>query len=242
VKTIGVIPCRYQSSRFPGKPLALINDKPMMWHTYQRALESNALNEVYILTDDLRIKEVSDDYGLNVIMTSSKHLTGTDRVAEVSQYLDADYYVNIQGDEPLINPDAIKKVSNEIRRHDFLSPIKAVNAYSVLDDDSDIIDSNVVKVITDIDSNVLAYSRYPIPFSKFDSASHYKQLGLYAFTKEALKIFVDNKPNNLEKSEGVEMYRIIENGYKIKMVIIDDSSISVDTPEDLERVRSLIKG
>jgi len=242
MKIIGIIPCRYQSSRFPGKSLALINDKPMMWHTYQRALESNALDEVYIATDDLKIKEVSDDYGLNVIMTNTKHLTGTDRVAEVSQYIDADYYVNIQGDEPFINPDAIKVVSDEIIRHDFLSPIKAVNAYSVLDNESDIVDSNVVKVITDIDSNVLAYSRYPIPYFKYDSTSHYRLLGLYAFTKEALKIFIDNKPQNIEKSEGVEMYRIIENGYKIKMVIVDDSSIGVDTPEDLERVRSLIKG
>ena len=104
MKTIGIIPCRYQSSRFPGKPLALINDKPMMWHTYQRALESNVLDEVYIATDNLKIKEVADDYGLNVIMTNAKHLTGTDRLAEVSQYIDADYYVNIQGDEPFINP------------------------------------------------------------------------------------------------------------------------------------------
>ena len=94
----------------------------------------------------------------------------------------------------------------------------------------------------DIDSNVLAYSRCPIPYFKYDSTSHYRLLGLYAFTKEALKIFIDNKPQNIEKSEGVEMYRIIENGYKIKMVIVDDSSIGVDTPEDLERVRSLIKG
>ena len=242
MKIIGIIPCRYQSSRFPGKSLALINDKPMMWHTYQRALESNVLDAVYIATDDLRIKEVSDDYGLNVIITNSKHLTGTDRVAEVSQYIDADYYVNIQGDEPFINPDAIKLVSNEIIRHDLLSSVKAVNAYSILDNEGDIVDSNVVKVIMDIDSNALAYSRCPIPYFKYESTSHYRQLGLYAFTKEALKIFIDNEPHNIERSEGVEMYRIIENGHKIKMVIVDDTSISVDTPEDLERVRSLIKG
>jgi 3-deoxy-manno-octulosonate cytidylyltransferase (CMP-KDO synthetase) len=241
MKIVGIIPCRYQSSRLPGKPLALINNRPMMWHTYQRALESGILDEVYIATDDLRIKEVADNYGLNVVVTHGEHLTGTDRVAEVSQYINADYYVNIQGDEPFINPDAIKMVSQEITKYSFESSIKAVNAYSILDNESDIIDPNVVKVITDIDFNVLAYSRYPIPYSRFDSTSHYRQLGLYAFTKEALNIFINNKPHDIEKSEGVEMYRIIENGYKVKMVITDDLSISVDTPEDLERVRRLTK-
>ena len=114
MKTVGIIPCRYASSRFPGKSLAIINGKPMMWHVYQRALESSVLDEVYIATDDERISKVANEYELNIIMTSTKHKTGTDRVAEAADQIQADYYVNIQGDEPLINPEAIKLVTKVI--------------------------------------------------------------------------------------------------------------------------------
>ena len=114
MKIIGVIPCRYQSSRFPGKSLALINGKPMMWHVYQRALESNILDEVYIATDDQRIVKVANEHNLKTVMTSDKHETGTDRVAEVASQIQADYYINIQGDEPFIEPEAIKLVAQAI--------------------------------------------------------------------------------------------------------------------------------
>ena len=236
MKTIGIIPCRYQSSRFPGKPLALIDGKPMMWHVYQRALESNILDEVYIATDDERIVKVADEYELNTVMTSNQHETGTDRVAEVASKIQADYYVNIQGDEPFIEPNAIKLVVQAITGCD--NPlIQAANAYTPMQDTSDVVDTNTVKVIMDVNRRALAYSRQPIPYPKANIAKYYKQLGLYAFKHSGLQIFSENTPANLEGVEGVEMYRLLEHGYSIQMVETNDDSISVDTPSDLIRVQ-----
>ncbi len=236
MKTIGIIPCRYQSSRFPGKPLAPIDGKPMMWHVYQRALESGVLDEVYIATDDKRIVEVANEYSLNTIMTSTEHETGTDRVAEAANQIQADYYVNIQGDEPFIEPEAIKLVVQAIVNCD--SPlVQATNAYTPMQDVSDVIDTNTVKVIMDVNQRALAYSRHPIPFPKANSAKYNKQLGLYAFKQSGLQIFSENLPANLERVESVEMYRLLEHGYNVQMVKTNDASISVDTPSDLKRVQ-----
>ncbi len=236
MKTIGIIPCRYQSSRFPGKPLALIDDKPMMWHVYQRALESNILDEVYIATDDKCIVKVANEYSLNTIMTSNKHETGTDRVAEAAGQIQADYYVNIQGDEPFIEPEAIRLVTQAIINCD--NPlVQATNAYTPMHDISDAVDTNTVKVIMGVNQQALAYSRQPIPYPKANTAKYNKQLGLYAFKKSGLQIFSESAPANLESIEGVEMYRLLEHGYSIQMVKTNDASISVDTPSDLIRVQ-----
>jgi len=236
MKTVGIIPCRYESSRFPGKSLVLINGKPMMWHVYQRALESSVLDEVYIATDDERISKVADEYELNTVMTSTKHKTGTDRVAEAADQIQADYYVNIQGDEPLIDPEAIKLVTQAIIDCD--NPlVQATNAYSAMQEVSDVVDTNTVKVIMDVNKKALAYSRHPIPFPKSNIAKYYKQLGLYAFKKSGLEVFSENPPANLEKTESVEMYRLLEHGYSIQMVKTNDVSISVDTPSDLKRIQ-----
>ena len=236
MKTVGIIPCRYQSSRFPGKSLAQINGKPMMWHVYQRALESSVLDEVYIATDDLRISKVADEYELNNIMTSSEHKTGTDRVAEAADQIQADYYVNIQGDEPLIDPDTIKMVTQAIIDCD--NPlVQAANAYTLMQDISDVVDTNTVKVVMDVNQRALAYSRQPIPYPKANTAKYSKQLGLYAFKQSGLQVFSENLPASLENVEGVEMYRLLEHGYSIQMVKTNDVSISVDTPSDLKRVQ-----
>ena len=236
MKIIGVIPCRYQSSRFPGKSLALINGKPMMWHVYQRALESNVLDEVYIATDDERIVKVANEHNLKTVMTSDKHETGTDRVAEVASQIQADYYINIQGDEPFIEPDAIKLVAQAIIDCD--NPlVQAANAYTSMQDISDVVDTNTVKVVMDVNQRALAYSRQPIPYPKANTAKYSKQLGLYAFKQSGLQVFSENLPASLEKVEGVEMYRLLEHGYSIQMVKTNDVSISVDTPSDLNRVQ-----
>lgn len=236
MKTIGVIPCRYQSSRFPGKPLALIDGKPMMWHVYQRALESGILDEIYIATDDERIVEVADEYSLNTVMTSDKHETGTDRVAEVASKIQADYYVNIQGDEPFIESEAIKLVVQAIIDCD--NPlVQATNAYTPMQDISDVVDTNTVKVVMGVNQQALAYSRQPIPYPKANIAKYNKQLGLYAFKQSGLQIFSENAPANLESVEGVEMYRLLEHGYSVQMVKTNGASISVDTPSDLIRVQ-----
>lgn len=240
MRVVGVIPCRYASSRFPGKPLALINNKPMMWHVYQRCLESGVLNEVYIATDDERIELEANKLGLNAVMTYGKHSTGTDRVAEVAGVIKSDYYVNIQGDEPLIDPDAIRLVSKAIVN--CADPlVQATNAYAPLTDPSDIIDTNVVKVITDTENNALAYSRHPIPFPKAGRASFSRQLGLYAFKRSGLQIFSEQLPQYLETVEGVEMYRLLEHGFRIKMIETNDDSVSVDTMDDLIRLQSIMK-
>jgi 3-deoxy-manno-octulosonate cytidylyltransferase (CMP-KDO synthetase) len=236
MKIIGVIPCRYQSSRFPGKSLAFINGKPMMWHVYQRALESNVLDEVYIATDDERIVKVANEHNLKTVMTSDKHETGTDRVAEVASQIQADFYINIQGDEPFIEPEAIKLVAQAIIDCD--NPlVQAANAYTVMQDISDVVDSNSVKVVMDVNQRALAYSRQPIPYPKANTAKYRKQLGLYAFKQSGLQVFSENLPASLEKVEGVEMYRLLEHGYSIQMVKTNDGSISVDTPSDLKRVQ-----
>ena len=236
MKIIGVIPCRYQSSRFPGKSLAFINGKPMMWHVYQRALESNVLDEVYIATDDERIVKVANEHNLKTVMTSNKHETGTDRVAEVASQIQADYYINIQGDEPFIEPEAIKLVAQAIIDCD--NPlVQAANAYTSMQDISDVVDTNTVKVIMDVNQRALAYSRQPIPYPKANTAKYSKQLGLYAFKQSGLQVFSENLPASLEKVEGVEMYRLLEHGYSIQMVKTNDVSISVDTPSDLKRVQ-----
>jgi len=236
MKIIGVIPCRYQSSRFPGKSLALISGKPMMWHVYQRALESNVLDEVYIATDDERIVKVANEHNLKTVMTSDKHATGTDRVAEVASQIQADYYINIQGDEPFIEPEAIKLVAQAIIDCD--NPlVQAANAYTSMQDISDVVDTNTVKVVMDVNQRALAYSRQPIPYPKANTAKYSKQLGLYAFKQSGLQVFSENLPASLEKVEGVEMYRLLEHGYSIQMVKTNDVSISVDTPSDLKRVQ-----
>ena len=236
MKIIGIIPCRYQSSRFPGKSLALIDGKPMMWHVYQRALESDVLNEVYIATDDDRIVAVANEYNLNTVMTSSSHETGTDRVAEVSGKIDADYYVNIQGDEPFINPKTIKAVVQAmIECGD--PTVQSINTCTLMQDTTNVDNENIVKVVMSSNQRLLALSRYPIPYSMKGAAKHYKHLGLYVFKKSGLQVFNENTPGDIEQSESIEMYRLLENGHNIQMVETDDTSISVDTLDDLKCVK-----
>ena len=237
---VGIIPCRFQSSRFPGKPLISINGKPMMWHVYQKALASKSLNDVFIATDDQRIAKSAKDHNLKFVMTKNTHLTGTDRVSEVAEKIDADFYVNIQGDEPLIDKDHIREiVSSILKSRD--SDITAINAYASIIKPSDILNTNVVKVIIDVNSNAIAFSRQPIPYPMAASIKYYQQLGLYAFKKSALDLYSKCMPNYLEIAEGIEMYRLIENGYKVKMIELDSPSISVDTPADLIKVKAVIE-
>jgi len=240
MKTIGVIPCRYQSSRFPGKSLALINGKPMMWHVYQRVLESKVCDEIYVATDDQRIQEACNELGMANIMTRSDHQTGTDRLAEVANEVEGDYYINIQGDEPSIDPEAIKTVAMGIINCQDKSVV-ASNGYSLIENTADVLNTNIVKVIMNVKSNALAYSRQPIPYPQSGISKYYRQLGLYGFTKKGLEIFNKTIAGPIENSEQVEMYRFIENELKVVMVETNDDSISVDTQHDLSRVISLMQ-
>jgi len=239
MKIVGIIPARYKSTRFPGKPLADICGKPMIWHVYQRAIKAKLLDEVYIATDDKRIQDACSQMGLNVIFTLDSHLTGTDRVAECATIVEADYYINIQGDEPMIDPKSIDIVAQAIMSEKN-KLVMAVNAFSLMHKKDEINDKNVVKVVMRSSNLALFYSRLPIPRPKIGEPRHYKQLGLYAFKKEGLRIFSSNSIHSLEDSEGVEMLRFLENNYDVRMIEVHDDSISVDTKEDLSRVVDLM--
>lgn len=238
MKTAAVIPCRYQSSRFAGKPLELIGDKPMMWHVYQRAAEAASIDEVYIATDSGEIATACDELGLKWIMTSERHLTGTDRVAECARKLDADVIVNVQGDEPFILPASIDAVTEALLQSS-ISGLAATNGYGIIDSEDDMNDAGVVKVIFSASSLALAYSRLPIPLAFRKEASRYRQLGLYAFHKDALEFFAATKQGPVEESESVEMYRFIEHDKPVLMVQVEESGVAVDTPADLYKARQI---
>jgi len=239
MKVVGVIPCRWQSSRFPGKSLAEICGKPMVWHVWKQARKAEVIDQLVVATDDDRIYDVCNQFGIEAVFTKQCHKTGTDRVSEVAEKVAGDIFVNIQGDEPLINPAGIDIVaSHQVRQTD----ITISNGYTLITADSDVDNHNVVKVITDRESRALAYSRSRIPFSKEAAAVYKRQLGLYAMSRDSVLDFGNLQPGYLEASEGVEMYRFLENGYRIKMIEVDDKgSIPVDLPEDIQRVERFVK-
>jgi 3-deoxy-manno-octulosonate cytidylyltransferase (CMP-KDO synthetase) len=240
VRVVGIIPCRYGAVRFPGKALADIHGKPMMWHVYERASKAKHLDEIHVATDDDRIASACRDLDLPVIMTRLDHATGTDRLAECAESIVADVYVNVQGDEPMIAPEAIDLVTEAIMKVN--DPrVLASNGFTAIHEPADVTNVNTVKVTMVISGLALAYSRSPIPYPKDGRAEYNRQLGLYAFRKAGLETFARLKPGPLELAEGVEMLRFLEHGYGVSMVGIPDGhAISVDTPADLERVRRMI--
>ncbi|WP_318209457.1 MULTISPECIES: 3-deoxy-manno-octulosonate cytidylyltransferase [unclassified Streptomyces] len=235
---IAVIPCRWGASRFPGKPLAQLGDKPLLWHVHQRCLEAKRLDGVVVATDDERIEAACKELGIDCVRTG-EHLTGTDRVAECADRLPASAYVNVQGDEPFISPDAIDAVSEALAH---LAPgTLAVNAYTELDDVGAVLDHNVVKVVVDAESKALMFSRQPIPYPRGDRPKYLRQLGLYGFTGAALSLFRRLPQGPLERTESVEMLRFVEHGHGVRMLGVEDEGIAVDTPEDLARASMLLR-
>lgn len=240
MKIVGIIPCRYGAVRFPGKSLADIHGKPMMWHVYQQAKKAKSLQEVFVATDDERIFDACTNLGLPSIMTRRDHPTGTDRLVECIKTVDADIYVNVQGDEPMIAPEAIDIVARAIQKVD--DPrVLASNGYKPIHSPAESINANAVKVTMTTAGLALSYSRLPIPYPKDGDGEYNRQLGLYAFRKKGLEEFAAHKPGPVEKAEGVEMLRFLEHGFEVAMVRTpDDDAISVDTLFDLEQVRKLI--
>lgn len=227
---LGIIPCRYNSTRLPGKPLKEICGRPMLAHVYDRAVQSKKLSGVLVATDDERIANYCVSAEYNVVMTSPHHLSGSDRLAEVAFNMDADLYVNIQGDMPFVRGEDIDKLISEIREDD-----EAACAYAPvsLEQASNV---NVVKAIVDSDGNAIAFSRYPIPFPMVDPPmTYYRQLGLYAFTDAAVAVFRNGPPGPIERAESVELYRLLEFGCPVRMVEVgEEGCFSVDTQEDLD--------
>ncbi|WP_330300607.1 3-deoxy-manno-octulosonate cytidylyltransferase [Streptomyces sp. NBC_00503] len=229
---IAVIPCRWGASRFPGKPLARLGGMPLLWHVHQRCLEAKRLDGAVVATDDERIEDACHQLGIECIRTG-EHLTGTDRVAEVAERIQAEAYINVQGDEPFISPAAIDSVSEALSH---LPPgALAVNAYSELVDVSAVLDHNVVKVAITACGDALMFSRQPIPYPKSERPRYLRQLGLYGLTGAALQRFRQLPQGPLERAEGVEMLRFVEHGHAVRMIPVVDDGLSVDTPEDLAR-------
>jgi 3-deoxy-manno-octulosonate cytidylyltransferase (CMP-KDO synthetase) len=239
MKIVAVIPARYKSSRFPGKPLADICGKPMVWWVYQEAVKTGKYDDVIVATESERIVEKCNELGMHAMLTSDKHPTGTDRVAEVAQKVDADLYVIIMGDEPLVSAEdeirLIETIENApeadaiMLTEKFKNPVDAINA------------TTIKLAITD--QNYLIFmSRAAIPYPK-EALGYdlYKNIGCYAFRKDALDFYLRTKPGAIERAEGIELLRLLENHKKILTVLVDSESMAVDTPKDLERIRKIVE-
>jgi 3-deoxy-manno-octulosonate cytidylyltransferase (CMP-KDO synthetase) len=244
-KILGVIPARYASSRLPGKVLARISSKPMIQHVYERACMARYVTSTIIATDDERVYEVARSFGARVRMTRDDHPSGTDRVAEVASAENAEIVVNIQGDEPLIDPAAIDAAILPLV-HDNGIPMGTLKKR--IEDPREIIDPNVVKVVTDRDGDAIYFSRCPIPYrrdaapgrdSKGAVGLHFKHVGLYVYRRDFLLGYPSLAVGPLEQAERLEQLRALENGYPIRVVETEYESWGIDTLEDLERIERL---
>ena len=237
-KILGVIPARFASTRFPGKVLSLIAGKTMLQHVYQRASLSTYLTTVIIATDDDSVFQAARAFGARVRMTREDHFSGTDRVAEVASAENADLVVNIQGDEPLIDPAAIDAAILPLA-HD--PELVMGTLKKRIENPREINDPNVVKVVTGQSGDAVYFSRCPIPFDREKSSDtpYFKHIGLYVYQREFLLAYSSLPVGPLETAERLEQLRALENGYRIRVVETEYESLGVDTPEDLERVSKL---
>ena len=234
-KVIAILPARLESSRLPRKALKDICGLPMIVHVFKRCLLSKKLDEVYVATDSFEIKEVVEKYGGKVIMTSSKHETGSDRIAEAALELDVEIIVNIQGDEALVNPEYIDRVANELIENPDINVGILVNSFSKKDSPSDI------KVVLNKNNDVMYLSRSDIPSdSRLNSPPMLKAYHVVPFRKKFLLEFSQWDKGSLEKIEFNEYLRILENGERIRAVYVESDAVSVDTPEDLQYVREVM--
>ncbi len=239
MKIIGVIPARYGSTRFPGKPLASLHGKPVIQWVYEAATKSRYLERIIVATEDVRIMRAVWNFGGEAMLTSKKLQSGTDRVAEVSKRMVADIIVNIQGDEPLISPKTIDAVIHPLQRDKRLLMATAATPIKSGDNAS----PNIVKVVIDHFENALYFSRSSIPYYRNGSGDGplLQHCGLYAYRKDFLLKFTKWKQTVLEKTESLEQLRALEHGIRIRVVKVAQKSIGVDTKEDLERVKKLVR-
>lgn len=236
--TLAIIPARFASTRFPGKPLVDIKGKPMIWHVYERALAAG-LSEVVVATDDVRIMQAVGSRGGKVIMTASSHLSGTDRCGEVLVQMKKagkffDFVINLQGDEPFIEPEQIRLLCDSLENGKISTLIKKISLEEQLNN------PNIVKAVwSKQTAEALYFSRYPIPYLRsgdknaLSKHDYYKHIGLYGFDAEVLEQLVKLQPSSLELAESLEQLRWLENGYRIKVVETYLETVGIDTPEDL---------
>ncbi len=239
MKIIGVIPARYKSSRFPGKPLADICGKPMIWWVYQQAKKVKEFSEVYVATESEIIKEACEKLNINVVMTADTHPTGTDRVGEVARKIPADLYVNIQGDEPMIEPETIRKAIKPF----FENPdLQVSNLMTTIKDPVDVVNFTIPKVIAAKDGRGVYLTRSPAPYPKGSiDYKYYKQVCVYGFTPQALDFYCRSERGKIEKIEDIEILRFIEAGWKVQYIEVESETVAVDTAKDLEKVNRIMK-
>lgn len=241
MKIIGVIPARYASTRFPGKPLAEIKGHPMIWWVYQRAKQVEEFSEIFVATDDTRIANICQLYNIPYIMTSENAPNHIYRIWEVSEQVKSDIYVSVNGDEPLIQSDNIKKAIESIPQRLSKDPYFG-SVYREMTDPTEVIDISNVKIVLGMNNQCLYQSRNPIPSTKGSIEFKYKKaIGIECFNKSALDFFVNTKMGVLERIEDIDHLRFIENGIPIYYTQIYSDSLSVDTKKDLERVRRLFE-
>ena len=242
---IAVIPARYSATRLPGKPLVSLAGKPMIQRVWERARQAKRITRVIIATDDDRILKAASAFGAEAVMTRSEHRSGSERVAEVALHMVGDeeeIFVNVQGDEPLVEPDAIDALVEAVESDEGVS---VATLMVPITKPADIMDPNIVKVVLDFDGNALYFSRAPIPWVRDRGApvhaQHMKHLGLYVFRRAALLDFPTLPVGDLERIEQLEQLRWMENGYKIRVAETQHDSVSVDVPEDVARVEQLLR-
>jgi 3-deoxy-manno-octulosonate cytidylyltransferase (CMP-KDO synthetase) len=242
MKTIGIIPARYDSTRFPGKPMVDLLGKSMIQRVYEQSEKATRLDAVYIATDDKRIYEHVKSFGGRVLMTSAHHVTGTSRVAEAAQQISgADVIVNIQGDEPTISPNQIDELV-AISGHGIATQAKKIM------ETEDLLNPNVVKVVFNKNNQALYFSRQAIPYGRdlsekdwIKNFDYYRHIGIYSFDRDTLLKLEKFTPSNIEKMESLEQLSWLDNGIDIKIGITNYNSIGIDTPKDAERVRKILE-
>lgn len=239
MKIIGVIPARFGSTRFPGKPLAELKGKKILQWVVEGARQSVHLKQILVATEDARIADFCKKINVDVIMTSSDCATGTDRIFQATKNLDFDRVINIQGDEPLITKDYIDLLANAFVQDTTLSMATLAHSLSI----NDLVNVNAVKVIINQNSEAIYFSRFGIPFSRepFQSAVALKHVGLYGFSKAFLETFCTAPQAEIEKAESLEQLRALYLGARIKVLQVEKPTYGVDTPEDLQKLEALLK-
>ena len=240
MSVLAVIPARFKSTRFPGKPLADIAGRPMIAWVWDQAKKAKEVDSCVVATDDSRIGEYCRAHGMDVIMTSDAHATGSDRLAEVASRIEADFYVNVQGDEPLIDPDAIDAVVRLLRESKNRG-IEVSTGYIERVDDKELDNPSVVQMTPTLDGCVMAISRYPIPYPMGEKMQRTQHIGLYAFTRAALARYAAWERGPVERAESIELLRFLEHGERVACVPVAPGSIGVDHPADAERVAAIIR-
>jgi len=249
---VAIIPARYSSTRFPGKPLARIGGKPMVQHVYESASKASGLDRVVVATDDRRILETVKDFGGEAVLTSKNHASGTDRLAEVAKQLKAEWVINVQGDLPFVRPQTISRTLRPLRRD---RSILMGTARTPIYQKEEWLNPNVVKVVTDAQGFALYFSRSPIPYLReqagiTDSPAAdcyetriwgYRHIGIYAYRRDFLLKFSRLRPTLLERIEGLEQLRALSHGYRIRVTDVKEPSVEVDTPEDLKKAEEYLR-